>query len=109
MRNKLVIAVAMMAAGFVQWSHAQELTLGSKAPKLAVKSFVKGDPVEKFEKGKIYVVEFWAIYEERVVKCWMQKIISPGWRFSSPSASVGASPRPAVLLATLVDDSLSLR
>lgn len=62
MRNKLVIAVAMMAAGFVQWSHAQELTLGSKAPKLAVKSFVKGDPVEKFEKGKIYVVEFWATW-----------------------------------------------
>jgi hypothetical protein len=50
-----------------------------------------------------------AIYEERVVKCWMQKMVSPGWRFPSPSASVGASPRPASLGATLVEDSLSLR
>ena len=39
-----------------------------------------------------------------------RKLDSPGWwRFSSPSASVGASPRPAVLCAVLVDDSLSLR
>jgi len=39
-----------------------------------------------------------------------RKSDSPGWwRFSSPSALVGASPRPAWPRATLVDDSLSLR
>ena len=37
-----------------------------------------------------------AIYEERVVKSWMQKSISPRWRFPSPSASLGASPRPSL-------------
>lgn len=35
---------------------------GSKAPALAVAKWVKGKPVAKFEKGKIYVVEFWATW-----------------------------------------------
>lgn len=41
---------------------AQDLTLGSKAPKLEVKSYVKGTPVKQFEKGKTYVVECWATW-----------------------------------------------
>jgi thiol-disulfide isomerase/thioredoxin len=41
---------------------AQDLTLGSKAPKLAVKKFIKGDAVKGFDKDKIYVVEFWATW-----------------------------------------------
>ncbi|HYF15083.1 MAG TPA: TlpA disulfide reductase family protein [Phycisphaerales bacterium] len=38
------------------------LTAGSKAPALAVASWVKGSPIEKFEEGKVYVVEFWATW-----------------------------------------------
>jgi thiol-disulfide isomerase/thioredoxin len=41
---------------------AQSLGLGSAAPKLEVKSFVKGEPVSGFESGKNYVVEFWATW-----------------------------------------------
>jgi thiol-disulfide isomerase/thioredoxin len=37
------------------------LMLGDKAPELAVK-WVKGEPVKGFEKGKTYVVEFWATW-----------------------------------------------
>lgn len=37
-----------------------ELNIGDPAPKLHIKKWVKGKPVQKFEKGKIYVVEFWA-------------------------------------------------
>jgi thiol-disulfide isomerase/thioredoxin len=54
----LTVAVAFCATG----SSAQELTLGSDAPKLEVKEFVKGEAVKGFEKGKIYVVEFWATW-----------------------------------------------
>ena len=36
--------------------------IGDPAPKLEVKSFVKGEPVTAFEPGKIYVVEFWATW-----------------------------------------------
>ena len=40
----------------------QPLSVGDPAPKLAVKSFVKGEPVSEFEPGKNYVVEFWATW-----------------------------------------------
>jgi thiol-disulfide isomerase/thioredoxin len=56
-----------MAALLVAWSSTaawadQELNVGDPAPKLAVKEFLKGDPVAKLEKGKLYVVEFWATW-----------------------------------------------
>lgn len=38
------------------------LAVGSDAPALKVGSWVKGSPVASFEKGKIYVVEFWATW-----------------------------------------------
>jgi thiol-disulfide isomerase/thioredoxin len=41
---------------------ADGLGIGDDAPKLGVKEFVKGDAVKEFEKGKIYVVEFWATW-----------------------------------------------
>src|SRR5207237_1141159 len=39
-----------------------ELAIGDAAPKIEVQEFVKGQPVKQFEKGKIYVVEFWATW-----------------------------------------------
>jgi thiol-disulfide isomerase/thioredoxin len=53
-----VLAVAWSAAH----ASAEVLGIGDPAPKLQVKEFVKGDPVAKLEKGKIYVVEFWATW-----------------------------------------------
>jgi thiol-disulfide isomerase/thioredoxin len=55
MRFLCVIAFVALAA------QAQETTLkvGDAAPPLSIAKWVKGDPVA-FEKGKIYVVEFWA-------------------------------------------------
>jgi thiol-disulfide isomerase/thioredoxin len=41
---------------------AGELSIGDLAPTLAVKEFVKGDPVHRLAKGKIYVLEFWATW-----------------------------------------------
>ena len=35
---------------------------GTAAPKLDVKTWFKGEPVKNFEKGKTYVVEFWATW-----------------------------------------------
>ena len=45
----------------------EKLTIGSKAPKLDIEHWVqdgngKLGPVEKFEDGKVYVVEFWATW-----------------------------------------------
>ena len=40
----------------------KELLVGDAAPPLAVKEFVKGEPVKEFAKGKVYVIEFWATW-----------------------------------------------
>lgn len=38
------------------------LMVGDKAPELAIGTWVKGEPITGFEKGKVYVVEFWATW-----------------------------------------------
>ncbi|NII29065.1 TlpA family protein disulfide reductase [Pseudoflavitalea sp. X16] len=38
------------------------LNIGDPAPSIQVKKWFKGQPVTSFEKGKIYVVEFWATW-----------------------------------------------
>jgi thiol-disulfide isomerase/thioredoxin len=38
------------------------LFVGDKAPEITVSKWVKGEPVTGFEKGKTYVVEFWATW-----------------------------------------------
>jgi thiol-disulfide isomerase/thioredoxin len=36
--------------------------VGDRAPKLQVGKWIQGDPVKEFEKGKVYIVEFWATW-----------------------------------------------
>jgi len=38
------------------------LKVGGKAPPIHVEKWVKGEEVKAFEKGKVYVVEFWATW-----------------------------------------------
>jgi thiol-disulfide isomerase/thioredoxin len=41
---------------------AGKLNIGDPAPALSIEHWVKGEPVKSFEKGKVYVVEFWATW-----------------------------------------------
>lgn len=60
---KRALWLAALLAGWATASaRADELGIGDSAPKLAVKEFIKGDPIAKLEKGKTYVVEFWATW-----------------------------------------------
>ncbi len=59
-RTLVLAAIAVLGAGFP--AQAQNLSVGDPAPKLEVKSFVKGEPVTNLEPGKFYVVEFWATW-----------------------------------------------
>jgi thiol-disulfide isomerase/thioredoxin len=38
------------------------LKIGDPAPALTVTTWLQGDPIKKFEPGKVYVVEFWATW-----------------------------------------------
>jgi len=60
-RSVVALAVGLVLAVGGRAS-AEGLGIGDPAPKLEVKEFVKGDPVKEIEKGKIYVVEFWATW-----------------------------------------------
>lgn len=41
---------------------AQKLRVGSSAPRALPKQFIQGEAFDKFEKGQIYVIEFWATW-----------------------------------------------
>ncbi len=63
MRKSLfALAAFAMFAGSEPRAQAEGLGLGDPAPPLTVSKFVKGTKVDKFEPGKIYVVEFWATW-----------------------------------------------
>jgi thiol-disulfide isomerase/thioredoxin len=59
-------AIGWVGALAIAWAgstvRAQTLGAGDPAPKLQVKSFIKGEPVKELEAGKNYVVEFWATW-----------------------------------------------
>lgn len=60
--------LASFAIGFAQQEGTAAapteptLKVGDAAPPISVVSWVKGNKVDKFEKGKVYVVEFWATW-----------------------------------------------
>jgi thiol-disulfide isomerase/thioredoxin len=41
---------------------AQPVPAGAVAPPLQVAEWVKGSPIAAFEKGRVYLVEFWAVW-----------------------------------------------
>lgn len=49
------IAVAVRA----QSDQFSLLNIGDQAPTLRVRDWIKGEPVQRFEKGHVYVLEFW--------------------------------------------------
>lgn len=59
-RTTWAAAVFALAAAVVPASAA--LSEGDPAPNLGISKWVQGEPVSKFEPGKVYVVEFWATW-----------------------------------------------
>jgi thiol-disulfide isomerase/thioredoxin len=60
-RSAAAVAVSLLLVA-ASAGHAATLTVGDAAPPLTVGKWVKGEPVASIEKGKIYVVEFWATW-----------------------------------------------
>jgi thiol-disulfide isomerase/thioredoxin len=57
-----LIATLTAALALHTAASAQSLNLGDKAPPLKVATFLQGEAVAEFQKGKPYVVEFWATW-----------------------------------------------
>ena len=45
-----------------QETQSPSLNIGDPAPPLRVRGWIKGTPVQRFEKGQVYVLEFWATW-----------------------------------------------
>lgn len=61
MRSPLLILAALSAA-LATGQTRTYLNIGDDAPSLREARWLKGAPVKSFEKGKVYVVEFWATW-----------------------------------------------
>lgn len=63
MRTKSVFAaLGALALTVSALASGPSLTLGSPAPAMDVKTWIKGTPVTEFDPAKLYVVEFWATW-----------------------------------------------
>jgi len=49
-------------AAIAQTDTSARFNMGDAAPSLRVGEWIKGKPINNFEKGKVYVVEFWATW-----------------------------------------------
>ena len=59
---KIVAVIVGLAASATLAQAAATLKVGDPAPKLQCGKFVQGEPLKEFEKGKAYIVEFWATW-----------------------------------------------
>jgi thiol-disulfide isomerase/thioredoxin len=58
----LAAMTAAIAVATASTDRPAALMAGDPAPALSVSKWVKGEPVNEFKKGQIYVVEFWATW-----------------------------------------------
>jgi thiol-disulfide isomerase/thioredoxin len=58
-----VLGIALGACCFLSVRvAARELSVGDPAPPLQVSRWIKGAKVDRFERGKVYVLDFWATW-----------------------------------------------
>lgn len=62
MSMRFVIATAVSLSWSAAGTPGEHLKVGDAAPRLEVSEFVKGDRIARLEKGKVYVIEFWATW-----------------------------------------------
>lgn len=58
----LLLLCIITIAAHAQETQSPSLNIGDPAPSLRVRGWLKGTPVQRFKKGNVYVVEFWATW-----------------------------------------------
>ncbi len=62
-RYGLAVAIAMTTTlGVAQYNSSPTLKIGDPTPPIKVQTWLRGQPVTHFEKGKVYVLDFWATW-----------------------------------------------
>jgi thiol-disulfide isomerase/thioredoxin len=62
MRRTAIAGALSLWIPTVCWAGTEILTIGDEAPAVDITHWLKGDKVDTFEPGKIYVLEFWATW-----------------------------------------------
>ena len=62
MRSRLLCLAAAFLCLATRQASAQSLGVGDDAPALEVSKWAKGEKIDKLEKDRTYVVEFWATW-----------------------------------------------
>lgn len=57
-----LLALGVVLVPWMCWAQPVTLKVGDPAPELAVSRWIKGQPVERFDKGTVYLVEFWSTW-----------------------------------------------
>ena len=60
--RRMATWLAVSAGTTLTLAAAPTLKVGDSAPKLQTGKWVQGEPVKEFQKGKAYLVEFWATW-----------------------------------------------
>lgn len=60
--KKLILPILLAISALSHAEPAKYITIGDPAPPLKPAKWLKGKPITSFEKGKFYVVEFWATW-----------------------------------------------
>jgi len=58
----LTLTCIAVVSTYAQNVQSPSLIIGDPAPPLRVGKWIKGEPIQGFERGKVYVVEFWATW-----------------------------------------------
>ncbi len=62
LKSAMFAAAAALAAPTVCLADDPPLTIGDTAPAIDITHWLKGEPIEAYEEGKVYVLEFWATW-----------------------------------------------
>ncbi len=62
MKAALVVAALALAATAGAEPPLPKLKIGDPAPPLAVEKWLRGAPMSRFERGTVYVLDFWAVW-----------------------------------------------
>ncbi len=61
MMIKTIFILTLLISAAIIYSQSGA-NIGDKAPAMSVEEWLKGEPVNTFESGKVYLVEFWGTW-----------------------------------------------